>query len=526
MKNDITMILLRFRDFGKDTIKEHGEIITKKGNVWWAWWNKPHEDPKVSELLVIQDIIEESGLNIFLVDSGKSKLYSAHCIGIDISRRNIQNSPEPEKTPEYYRDRLFNVWFNFDSIEEIAEEKLNEYSYVEVKGLFLDESDFQVFSNKRISSIRELIVQNRTLWFARLAKETDSLKEILLLKSEVTQPYHFSQKYYQARGSKLLWLSDLHLSEDVFPSDEESTLFAHLRKGTNDFNNFAGVLISGDITSYAQPDGYKKANKLLQDMNSIGKSSFNAENIVICPGNHDFKEILDDFIPEKDEQNREKMPDKITEEKNKENMKDYADFYSNIYYIYPNEYIACGKKILLPSGITIEIASLNSLLLQQYKNFEGHGYISEAQMKFVEEEMGWDKQKESSSIRIVMMHHHYMPTCLVENVSVTKASSVVYDAENLMRWMVKNNVKLLLHGHKHQSFAAQVTYPQDSQAVYIADSGHRITIVGMGGTASNTSPNQYAVIEFDERNIVIEFYDMWREKNTDDRKSKTIIIPR
>ena len=70
--------------------------------------------------------------------------------------------------------------------------------------------------------------------------------------------------------------------------------------------------------------------------------------------------------------------------------------------------------------------------------------------------MGWMENAETNTVRIAIMHHHYLPTCLVEKIDVRKASSVVYDAERFMQWLVKYNVKILLHGHKHQSFVSKI----------------------------------------------------------------------
>ncbi len=84
----------------------------------------------------------------------------------------------------------------------------------------------------------------------------------------------------------------------------------------------------------------------------------------------------------------------------------------------PNEYMACGRRLLMSTGRTVEIVALNSLILQQYKDFEGHGFLSDKQLEYVANKMGWEENVQTNSVRIVIMHHHYMPTCLVEQVDV------------------------------------------------------------------------------------------------------------
>lgn len=88
--------------------------------------------------------------------------------------------------------------------------------------------------------------------------------------------------------------------------------------------------------------------------------------------------------------------------------------------------------------------------------------MSDKQLEYVANKMGWEENVQTNSVRIVIMHHHYMPTCLVEQVDVKKPSSVVYDAERLVQWLAKYDIKLLLHGHKHQSFVSKIGHFDNS----------------------------------------------------------------
>ena len=92
----------------------------------------------------------------------------------------------------------------------------------------------------------------------------------------------------------------------------------------------------------------------------------------------------------------------------------------------------------------------------------GDGFLSDKQLEYVANKMGWEENVQTNSVRIVIMHHHYMPTCLVEQVDVKKPSSVVYDAERLVQWLAKYDIKLLLHGHKHQSFVSKIGHFDNS----------------------------------------------------------------
>lgn len=163
--------------------------------------------------------------------------------------------------------------------------------------------------------------------------------------------------------------------------------------------------------------------------------------------------------------------------------------------------------------------------MQQYPNFEGHGYISNEQLDFVAQQMGWDNKENQNSIRIVMMHHHYLSTCYTEAIDVTRASSTVYDANRLMDWLVAHNVKLLLHGHKHKSFISQVSHPKHPEANITAESMHHIIVSGMGSTGASGVQNKFSTICFDGNDVIIDFYNIYRDESEKDHLCQSIRLP-
>lgn len=207
-------------------------------------------------------------------------------------------------------------------------------------------------------------------------------------------------------------------------------------------------------------------------------------------------------------------------------IKEYSDTTMSVYNISPNEYYCCGKKILLSSGHVVEIVALNSLYLQQHQNFNGHGYLSEKQLNFVATEMGWNNKKARNVIRIVMMHHHYLPVCYTEAIDVKRASSVVYDADRLMNWMIKHDVKVLLHGHKHKSIVAQVTYPDTSFSNENNETQmKKISVIGMGGTGCKHTQNLFGTLGFDDNKLYIKFYQIYSDESSEDSEYQTIVLP-
>lgn len=517
---NLKTVILRFRDLvtsENGTIEQHKAIIEKYGYVWWAWWKKGGEIIP-NDFSLLSTRVKEDPIYIFLVDSGQNLLYRAMCNSIEVRTTTKMPSPEKDKTPKYYCDQSYYAWFRFTEIEQCDEYELNKYSYIHCNDLFDDDNiDFSGFENKRIYSIPEIVQQNRTVWFVREAEESDPDNEIILLNADFIQPLNFSKKYSQVPGDTLLWLSDLHLSDNVFEhkaGKTQPTLAQHICSCVGG-KKLAGLLISGDITSRAESSGFQIAKQLLRDINYEIPAPLNSENVLICPGNHDFK--FSPTLPAGSE------PSWIYN--NTDSTKEFAEFYHSIYKLKPNQYFASGKKLLLSSGHTIEIVALNSLVLQQYENFDGHGYLSQEQLDYVAEQMGWDDSRNHNAIRIVMMHHHYLPTCFVEKMDVDKASSVVYDADRLMNWITKYNVKLLLHGHKHKSFFAQISYPPKPGLKNITNGDlFQVAVVGMGGTGAKGVDNKLATISIDNGEITIQFYRLYSDQISQDQVCQTVKI--
>lgn len=522
MSRNFETVILRFRDLVTEengTIAAHKNIITQHGYVWWAWWKKGNEVSPVHEFSFLGTKAQSAPVDIFLLDSGQNLVYRATCQDVKLKIDEKISSPDREKTPEYYQDQKYYAWFKLTQIEPYSEEQLKQYTYVNCPSLFLNQNiDYSKFDNKRVYSVAELVQQNRTVWFVRNSIESDLDNEIVLLNSNFVQPSDFTSKYYQSSGDTLLWLSDLHLADKHFkPSNgkTQTTLAAHICNPL-ETHDIAGLLISGDITSCAKSEGFELAKQLLKDLNIYFPVPISSDNILICPGNHDFtRETVN--LPNDTE------PDFIYNKP--ANTSAFTEFYKSIYNIKPNKYFATGRKILLSSGHMLEIAALNSIILQQYPNFDGHGYLSDEQLTFVAKKMGWDNTNNENAIRIVMMHHHYLPTCYTELIDVTRASSVVYDADRLMNWLVKYDVKLLFHGHKHKSFISRIEYPKSPENNITSEDMHCITVIGMGGTGSPTGQNKFATIKFKNNKVIIDFYNIYSDGSNQDCRCQNITLP-
>lgn len=527
----ITGLILRFRDLVTArgvTIKEHQKIIKDNEYVWWGWWNKLGETIADDAFRELSNKIEKGkSLNLILFDSGQEIIYKAVCTDIvwDTSHKEI-DSPEPKKTPKYYSgQRSCLIWFKFSRITKITDRNtLNKLTYVKVDSFFEHgKSDYSAFYGKQLHSISELRQQDRTIWFVRDFKSGDRTHEIKLLNSNSVTPTNFSQNFFETPTRTLLWLSDLHFSEDghhAFPYETTATqseLGDKLRADFNQIYEFiAGIIISGDISWKSSPKEFEFAKEFIKKLNSW--TSLKSEQIAVCPGNHDLK-----FSENPAEKN---SPVTVID---KSSRSAYSEFYQDLFFLEPNQFLSCGKKFLLGNAVPVEILCLNSSFLQQYPAaFQGHGFIGQSQLDNAANEMNWKIDQNNDSIprgfRIVVLHHHLIPVTYSLTPQFNYPYSVVLDSEAVVRWLVKNRVNLVLHGHMHQPFCAKLKRPTD--VLKPDENWHELTILGLGssgvkGELGEINKNTVGFLTFNTDNVEISVHsihptnpkeDIWKIK--------------
>jgi hypothetical protein len=160
-------MVLRFRDLISETIPEHRNCIRQFGYVWWGWWNKPDEKIPRKELSQFQDMIKANGyLWVYLADSGTLRLYKGKLIEIDMAENEESyECKEFDKVPEYYFAAKYKTWFRFAKIEDTFPDEIREWSYDNASD-FIHGKDIQIFQNKQISSILEMMTRcHRTIYF-------------------------------------------------------------------------------------------------------------------------------------------------------------------------------------------------------------------------------------------------------------------------------------------------------------------------------------------------------------------------
>jgi len=146
-------MILRFRDLSSavgDTIRLHREKIDQHGYAWWGWWAKPEEKIPRDVFAHFTDLIRRAGthsLEVYLLDSGERLLYRASIVRIETSPgSDLIDTPEQDKTPNYYVAKTCKTWFKIDSIRDCDTSELSRLSYDEVPGI-VDDPTSPAFGN-------------------------------------------------------------------------------------------------------------------------------------------------------------------------------------------------------------------------------------------------------------------------------------------------------------------------------------------------------------------------------------------
>ncbi|HEX7861703.1 MAG TPA: metallophosphoesterase [Verrucomicrobiae bacterium] len=443
------VLLLRFRDLATalgQTIERHQEKSREFGSVWWGWWSKGGE--QVPQALFTK--LNESPFTIYLFDSFQLKLYRAKCEEIRFSPKgDLIPSPAPNATPDYYKDQKYLAWFKLSSIEEGKETEITGFTNVEVAEFFVTESPFKAYEGTKVTSLKDLKLLERSIYFLRNAEGRDKpLDEVL--KTPLSQPAEpFVQDFKVSPHHALLWISDLHFGENHgFPTGEEVTkrqLWDALYSACREHNiQPAGIIASGDFTWAGTSAPFKDAATFLSKLTSV--LGLQERDVLIVPGNHDIARTTATGIG---------LVSKAESE-------GYRSFYKEFYKNEPNEFLSVGRRFVLGNTHAVEIVGLNSVSLSQMKDFSGFGYVGQKQMGKAVEAYGWDKDVAGRNhpVRIVVMHHHLLPVNLVETPGPNPNYSMTLDAEAVTQWAIENRVSVVLHGHMHTVWNARIHRPK------------------------------------------------------------------
>lgn len=514
--------LFRFRDLVALTLAEHIKIIDERGACWWGWWKRPSEDARQD---VWQALSASASLKkpvcIGLFDSGSGQVFEALVVKIIEPQVNTGSSPghppvpegERDLVPSYYRESPFSrAWMKLTNIDAEPMNFLNEHSFASLPKL--PNYSTHVLSRlvgKVILDPDELRGMDTTIWEVRNRRPNDIAEKIILTIPALPKP--ISAQPVKASSSKILHITDPHFAvgenrdQHVWRLERDRsgsgfTLSEAIEKALGD-KRIGLVIVTGDLTFTGLTEEFDAAATSI--IRLLGMLDLGHDNLVVVPGNHDIQWTTDATYS-----HDAKVVNAPAKAKS-----NYEAFYQNVFRHDPSEYLAMGRRYLLPEGVAVEVCGLNSSSLETGKNFlAGIGRVEESAFQTVSSELGWTDGS-TLALRVMALHHHL---ALTENLEpygdYGRGFGIAVDAPRIQRMAAKKGVQLAIHGHKHRAFIWRSNVyelPGDTHM------GHRlgsISIVGGGSAGSNETEgkkNYFNLIDVSPKGISLTIY---RSQNT------------
>lgn len=423
--------IMRFSNSEKVlTIESHRWIIENQGGyVWWGWWRKDTEPSALELLRKLQANVSSSfPIRIGLLNrKGADEFYAATCIEVRHAEDGGRiSSPEPDKTPEYYRNERFPAWFKVQKFEHMkladfrrefgAMPSIDPTLYEVLRGIDGDPTKVQVFP-----------------------EETWSMAPV------------------ETNGEAILHLSDLHFGEfHGFPLASPAP--GHEYKGRPLWEVIATrinvnlglrigmVVISGDLITKGEGKSYVDARDFIERL--LNELKLETHHCVVVPGNHD--------MWTEDEQ---RLTRRYAHERPYRDFIDglFAEKFSSLERV---------RRFRTPSGRDLIFVELNSArlrndALKEYGFVAKHRY--EELLKYVCRTLVLEREKEpskSSPMLFMVLHHHLVPVNAVDIPDEKRPLSLCLDAGELVTEFQRYGVHFALHGHQHAPFIGRVTpYP-------------------------------------------------------------------
>jgi predicted MPP superfamily phosphohydrolase len=405
-------IVLRFSDFETETVLIHRRIINSRGAVWWAWWKKESENHKAEDLAALN---ARCPATIGLINRQRGNRFFAKCVGVVFSADGSPiPSPDPASTPDYYRDDSFPAWFQLSEIYPVDASEWDE-----------------VFGGVPLGEATLFVLQEQD------PERAPQLRE-----------EQFAVVPVAARSPYILHLSDLHFGSDFgFPVTSRTvpTLQQSLEEAITlgldhiDCPPIGVVVVSGDITTRGEPDGFTAARVFLERL--LGKLGLGPEHVVVVPGNHDI--LLDDTVT-----------------RSYDAQQPFRDMVS----------LLTGKKepemnrihwFTTSSGPDLLILALNSVRPRARTTME-YGYVGRDLYGPLVEEMrqiraSINARSGVDPLTMAVLHHHVLPTALMEDPEEGRPVSLTLDAGQLIEDLQRAGFHAILHGHQHVPFVGSTS---------------------------------------------------------------------
>lgn len=513
--------LFRFRDLVAETIPSHRNILAQHNYVWWGWWKRPTEDARRPIWTAIEQTLAQSGtLDVGLFDSGSGKVYGARVAEVrppaeDGSAVPVSALPEDErdKIPEYYRESPFSrAWLKLIAIDAAPVDFFGQYSLMEPPPVReLDAVVRDRLRNKVLSGADELRQMDTTIWEVRPREDTDHEESIILSLPGPHGP--ISGEPVRLKSDVILHLTDLHFAagshrgKHAWGLEGEGNrrtvadaLVAALEKEKLEVG---AIFVTGDLTFIGADEEFKAAHASLGKL--MGALDLGPESIIVVPGNHDIQWSTD--VSYVDSAPLVNAPEAA--------RRNYEGFYRRLYKHAPNGALSMGRRFMLPTGLTLEVAALNSSSLQTGRNFlAGMGRIDEHALEDVSNALDWVDHAPTMAIRLLALHHHLVLTEDFEPAEgYYRGFGLAVDAPRIQRMAASRGVQLVLHGHKHRAFlwkSGVFNLPEYARQHYRLG---ELSVIGGGSAGSievEANSNYFNVIEFTPEHIGLSLFRSMR----------------
>ncbi|NQV19273.1 MAG: metallophosphoesterase [Armatimonadetes bacterium] len=296
------------------------------------------------------------------------------------------------------------------------------------------------------------------------------------------------------RETNILMISDIHVGENFFLTDDESidlydcTAIEYLaRKVSYDYHkNFNYlpdiIVIAGDLSEKGEIDELKDVSKFINFLidylnNRFDKenNTISKENIVIVPGNHDvnFKDCEKNMDPRKYNNKAWKVEEKLL------NFKSFFDeFYrktkKNIEFDYSQGYTYYPFY-----EHSLVILGLDSCRRISHLKDDNCGWIMPHQInkanKFINEMIG-----DSDFLKIAVFHHNPYPAPEF-NKEIQDDFLLSYDSNKIS--FASGEFKILMHGHIHTN-----SFHQEKIG------NHKMYVGGTGTLSRKTVGNDFGYL--------------------------------
>jgi predicted phosphodiesterase len=389
---------------------------------------------------------------------------------------------ENDLVPQYYRDSPFSfAWMKLVQIDVDPLVFFEKYSFATVPKLpNYSPIALARFTGKVIVEPDELRGMDTTIWEVRPRQDGDEPDKILLSIQSIPEP--ISYQPILVKGNTILHITDLHYATGkhrhqhrwALEGDQGATM-AEAILGATQSENIGFVIVTGDLTFLGSDDEYTQASKGLVRL--LGTMGLGTDNLIVIPGNHDIVWTQDTDY--NDSADVVLAPPAATA--------NYRRFYRALFRHEPNDNLSMGRRLLLSSGVSVDVAALNSNSLETGKNFlAGMGRVQESAFQEIANKLQWEQSGPCLSLKLLALHHHLT---LTENLEVAgdyyRGFGIAVDAVRIQRLAAQYGVQMALHGHKHRAFiwrSGVYELPEDAQQRYRCGD---ISILG-GGSAGST----------------------------------------